>query len=269
MAKPTVDFNKVMQDAFKKYGVDVAKITSPKKAVRDAEMLKMAKGWGTEWKTANLCNWGKENGAPFFPMGVNDAMKAAGFANDTVSPKPVKTTSASGAVNQWTNQLAGGSTEPQRHTITHAEWLWLKLARENLPPEAVAMVAERVKEVMLEERTRGIEEQIARELAVLNVQPIEDEDAFLYRVKDWLTGDEYKGDGMIKREDKKRLIDMAEAGHPSAQELWNSLQKDMEEATAKSNPFRGVKTEAEKAAEAEAKEQATDGGASPSEASAA
>lgn len=59
MAKPTVDYNKVMQAAFKKYGVDMQKITSKDKAVRDAEMLKMAKGWGTDWKTANLCNWGK------------------------------------------------------------------------------------------------------------------------------------------------------------------------------------------------------------------
>ncbi|CEL82317.1 hypothetical protein BN1222_03579 [Klebsiella quasipneumoniae] len=266
MGKPTVDVKEIMQPLFKKYAVNVDLLGSDKH--RKDEVLKLRPVFNEKdgFNANNLMNWCKENNIKLSAITIAKWMDKG---NSQVSPKPVKTTSASNAVNQWTNQLAGGSTEPQKHTITHAEWLWLKLARENLPASAVAMVAERVKEVMLEERTRGIEEQIARELAVLNVQPIENEDDFLYRVKDWIKGDEYKGNGMIKREDKKRLIDMAEAGHDSAKELWNAIQKDMEIATAKSNPFRGVKTEAEKAAEAEANEQSTDGGVSPSEASAA
>ncbi len=252
MAKPTVDFNKVMQDAFKKYGVNVDKITSPKKAVRDAEMLKMAKGWGADWKSANLINWGKENGAPFFPAGINEVMKKAGFTNTQVSPPATKTTPANNAANQWANQLAGVSTEPQKHVITHAEWLFIGAAKNLMTEEQLNAAYNQVQETLVADRMKAIEAEAAMAMQALTGR--KPDHVFLREVKEFITGDEYdqKGWGMFNRADKRRLIDMAEAGNEDAKEMVTFINQETEREAPNTSPFEPAEPEAEKAAAQEA-----------------
>ncbi|EMG3207357.1 hypothetical protein ACLAI9_07840 [Klebsiella pneumoniae] len=332
MAKPTVDYNKVMQAAFKKYGVDMQKITSKDKAVRDAEMLKMAKGWGTDWKTANLCNWGKENGASFFPQGVNDAMKAAGFTNTQVSPKPVNTTPANGGnTKQQFLDMLEGKKPSETHTISHSEYLFIGIAKETLLSvgkleDAYAEVNKIIREEtisQLEELKKRIEQEaLARAEAEMTALTGNKPDReFFLDIKLYVGGDEYTQDGWysLKPADKNRLIDMGEK-YPQwtdLQKLIASLDKDAKVKTEATNPiepddefkirmydaikanpptitadeekrleamaksgmaeakeildvlYKGREAAAEKAAEAEAKEQPTDGAVSPSETSAA
>lgn len=258
MAKPTVDVNEIMQPLFKKYAVNVDLLGSD--AHRKDEVLKLRPVFNEKngFNANNLMNWCKENNIKLSAITIAKWMHKG---NSQVSPKPVKTTSASNAVNQWTNQLAGGSTEPQEqmHNITHAEWLFIDVAKNLMTEPQLTEAYNRVAELIDAEFEKERQERLAIKMQALTSRK---PDAVFFReLKQFICGEDYKHGGWaeLKPADRRRLADMREA-QPDNEEMqqWcRDLDADTERATKASNPF------------APAEEQATDGSVSPSEASAA
>lgn len=253
MAKNKVDVNELMAPLLKKYNVNVELLSSD--AHRKDEVLKLRDAFNEKdgFNANNLMNWCKAQGISLSAVTIAKWMDKG---NSQVSPKPVKTTSASGTVKQWTQSLAGQPVE-QRHTITHAEWLFITEAKNLMTEEQLTQAYANIQQKLIEDRLRAIEAEAA--LAMQALTGRKPDAVFLREMKEFITGDAYQGKGWceFKREDKRRLADMAESGNEDAQEMVLMLNRESEAATKQSG--ENLFTPAE--------EQATDGAVSPSEAS--
>ncbi|HIC8405472.1 TPA: hypothetical protein ACW7QF_001903 [Klebsiella aerogenes] len=250
MAKPIVDVNKIMLPLFKKYAVNVDLLESD--AHRKSEVLKLRPAFNVDFNANNLMKWCKDNGISLSAVTIKNWMDKE---NTTVSPKPVKTTT----VKQWTNALAGSSAEPQKHLITHAEWLFISAAKNLMTEEQLNAAYNQVHETLVADRMKAIEAEAA--LAMQALTGRKPDAVFFRELKQFICSEDYKHGGWaeLKPADRRRLADMREAqpDNEEVQQWCRDLDADTERATKASNPF------------APAEEQATDGSASPSEASAA
>ncbi|WP_281080276.1 hypothetical protein [Klebsiella quasivariicola] len=239
MAKPTVDVNEIMQPLFKKYSVNVALLSDDGK--RKAEVLKLRPAFNEKdgFNANNLMNWCKDNGIKLSAVTIKQWMDKE---NSTVSPKPVRTT----AVSQWTSQLAGQpAVAQQMHTITHAEWLFIEAAKNIMDSEQLTAAYNRVQETLIADRMKAIEAEAAAAMQALTGRVPDHE--FLKDMKQFIGSDDYdqKGWGIFSRADKRRLIDMAEAGNEDAKEMVKDIDADTRREAPNTSPFEPAETEAE------------------------
>ncbi|CAM4448340.1 hypothetical protein KLAF111653_24030 [Klebsiella africana] len=238
MAKPTVDVNKIMQPLFKKYAVNVDLLESD--AHRKSEVLKLRPAFNVDFNANNLMKWCKDNDISLSAVTIKNWMDKE---NTTVSPKATKTTS----VNQWASQLAGASTEPQEqmHSITHAEWLFIDVAKNLMTEEQLEAAYNRVAELIDLEFEKERQARLAIRMQALTGRL--PDHVFLREMKQFIGSDEYdqKGWGIFKRADKRRLIDMAEAGNEDAKEMVRDIDEDTRHEAPNTSPFEPAETEAE------------------------
>lgn len=229
MAKPIVDVNKIMQPLFKKYAVNADLLESD--AHRKSEVLKLRPAFNVDFNANNLMKWCKDNSISLSAVTIKNWMDKE---NSTVSPKPVRTTT----VNQWTRQLAGQpAVAQQMHTITHVEWLFIGAAKNLMTEEQLNAAYNQVQETLVADRMKAIEAEAAMAMQALTGR--KPDHVFLKEIKEFITGDEYdqKGWGMFSRADKRRLIDMAEAGNEDAKEMVSYINQETEREAPNTNPF--------------------------------
>lgn len=135
------------------------------------------------------------------------------------------------------------------HNISHGDYLLFTVLKAACSQEDLDRAMLEVNAQLAEEFLQTMKAQQEAYIAAQRPQilkAVESDKDFYRRVKEYITGDEYKGNGVISREDEMRLKKLVDAEYPESQELWNMLQADKQAAIAKTDPF----TPAEAAQEA-------------------
>lgn len=135
------------------------------------------------------------------------------------------------------------------HNISHGDYLLFTVLKDMCSPadleEAMKQVDKKLEEEFMQTMKAQQEAYIAAQRPQI-LKAVESDKDFYRRVKKYITGDEYKGNGVISREDEMRLKKLVDEDYPESQELWDMLQADKQAAIAKTDPF----TPAEAAQEA-------------------
>lgn len=146
MAKDKVNYNSVMQAAFKKYAVNISMLSD--KEGRKTEVQKMGEGFVKgEWNPNQLMQWSRENTpkSTLNAVSVKKWLEDAGFTNTTISAASTKrhTTpeSTSVAPTSFVKALtSGGADNPAMVLLDE----YLRV----LPPEAVRVVINTVEQIL-------------------------------------------------------------------------------------------------------------------------
>ena len=146
MAKDKVNYNSVMQAAFKKYAVNISMLSD--KEGRKTEVQKMGEGFVKgEWNPNQLMQWSRENTpkSTLNAVSVKKWLEDAGFTNTTISPASTKrhTTpeSTSVAPTSFVKALTSGGADNPAMVLLD-EYLRVLL------PEAVRVVINTVEQIL-------------------------------------------------------------------------------------------------------------------------
>lgn len=134
------------------------------------------------------------------------------------------------------------------HNISHGDYLLFTVLKDMCSPadleEAMKQVDKKLEEEFMQTMKAQQEAYIAAQRPQI-LKAVESDKDFYRRVKEYITGDEYKGNGVISREDEMRLKKLVDEDYPESQELWNMLQADKQSAIAKTDPFTPAEVEQE------------------------
>ncbi|WP_193127373.1 hypothetical protein [Klebsiella aerogenes] len=126
------------------------------------------------------------------------------------------------------------------HNISHGDYLLFTVLKDMCSPadleEAMKQVDKKLEEEFMQTMKAQQEAYIATQRPQI-LKAVESDKDFYRRVKEYITGDEYKGNGVISREDEMRLKKLVDEDYPESQELWDMLQADKQAAMAKTDPF--------------------------------
>ncbi|HCI6811729.1 TPA: hypothetical protein NPP90_000849 [Klebsiella quasipneumoniae subsp. quasipneumoniae] len=150
------------------------------------------------------------------------------------------------------------------HNISHGDYLLFTVLKDMCSPadleEAMKQVDKKLEEEFMKTMKSQQEAYIASQRPQI-LKPVESNEDALFRIKDYVYGDEYKGNGILPDGDEltlKRLVDEHTAG---AKEFWDSLQLDKQKAVVASDPFAANEdsSEAQEEAPDEAAREASQG----------
>ncbi|EOV8481603.1 hypothetical protein ACOSHH_001889 [Klebsiella aerogenes] len=134
------------------------------------------------------------------------------------------------------------------HNISHGDYLLFTVLKDMCSPadleEAMKQVDKKLEEEFMQTMKAQQEAYIVAQRPQI-LKAVESDKDFYRRVKEYITGDEYKGNGVISHEDEMRLKKFVDEDYPESQELWDMLQADKQAAIAKKDPFTPAEVEQE------------------------
>ncbi|HHT2831228.1 hypothetical protein [Klebsiella aerogenes] len=150
------------------------------------------------------------------------------------------------------------------HNISHGDYLLFTVLKDMCSPadleEAMKQVDKKLEEEFMKTMKAQQEAYIASQRPQI-LKPVESNGDALFRIKEYVSSDEYKGNGILPDGDEltlKRLVDEHTAG---AKEFWDSFQLDKQKAIVASDPFAANEAlpEAQEEAPAEVEQEASQG----------
>lgn len=125
------------------------------------------------------------------------------------------------------------------HNITHGDWILFNVLKDACSHDELERAMLEVNAQLAEEFMQTMKAQQEAYIAAQRPQILKETESdkdFFRRVKEYITGDEYKN-GIISRDDEIRLKQLVDDEYPEARELWDMLQADKQAAAESSTPF--------------------------------